>query len=290
MNRLARFGVLASLISGMWIAPAMTRQMVVQALPQEQVLQQLSNVPIFMITNAKGEPLTYSVPSPADKTKQVQVFTFFISKQDAEATITSLKQQQPQIGNSAKVTPASLSGALKAALDAQKNPTLGVDIVPSRVQLEKAIAMLKQSGDIQEKEGKLVTKDGQPFRTGTPLFYVADIKSGNPIAIEAKVQENGQAKTMRFVPFYFDNTQLQTELDTARKTNPDLAKNTNIRVVMLDMLVATLLSSNDPAVGQIQLVQTPDAIQAAVQLQRSSNPAPSPATPASTTPATPPKK
>lgn len=269
MNRLARFGVLASLIGGMWIAPAMTRQMVVHALPEEQVLQQLSNVPIFMITNANGEPLTYSVPSPADKTKEVQVFTFFISKQDAEATITTLKQQQPQIGNSARVSPASLSGALKAALDAQKNPSIGVDIVPSRGQLEKAIAMLKQSGDIQEKDGKLLTKNGQPFRTGTPLFYVADIKSGNPIAIEAKVEENGQPKTMRFVPFYFDSNQLQTELDTARKANPDLAKNTDIRVVMLDMLVATLLSSNDPAVGQIQLVQTPDAIQSAVQLQRS---------------------
>jgi len=281
MNRLARVGLVASLIGGIWAAPAMTRQMVVQALPQEQVLQQLSNVPIFMITNAKGEPLTYSVPSPADKTKQVQVFTFFISKQDAEATITALKQQQPQIGNSAKVTAASLSGALKAAFDGQKNPGLGVDIVPSRVQLEKAIAMLKQAGELQEKDGKLLTKDGQPFRGGTPLFYVADTKSGNPIAIEAKVEENGQPKTMRFVPFYFDNNQLQTELEAARKANPNIVKDTSVRVVMLDVLVATLLSSNDPAMGQIQLVQTPDAIQAAVQMQQSGTTSP---------PATPPKK
>ncbi len=268
MKRLARFGVLASLIGGMWVAPAITRQMVAQALPQEQVLQQLSNVPIFMITNSKGEPLTYTVPNPTDKNKQVQVYTFFISKQDAEATITSLKKQQPDVGNNARVSAASLSGAIKAALDGQKNPTLGVDIIPSRVQLEKAIALLKATGDLQEKDGKLLTKDGQPFRGGTPLFFVADTASGNPIAIEAQVQENGQNKTMRFVPFYFDNAQLQTELDTAKKTNPELAKNTSIRVVMLDMLVATLLSSSDPAVGQIQLVQTPDAIQSALQMQQ----------------------
>ncbi len=268
MKGLARFGVLASLVSGLWVAPAITRQMIAQALPQEQVLQQLSNVPVFMITNSKGEPLTYTVPNQADSSKQVQVFTFFVSKQDAEATITSLKQQQPEIGNNARVAPASLSGAVKAAIDGQTNPNLGVDIVPSRSQLEKAISLLKASGDLQERNGQLVTKDGEPFRGGTPLFFVADNSSGNPVAIEAQVQENGQNKTLRFVPFYFDNAQLQTELETIKKNNPELGKNTSIRVVMLDMLVATLLSSNDPAVGQIQLVQTPDAIQAAIQMQQ----------------------
>ncbi|XFA74280.1 hypothetical protein RYO59_002547 [Thermosynechococcaceae cyanobacterium Okahandja] len=271
MKTLARLGVLAGLMSSLWLAPAMSGYHVATALPEEQVLRILNNVPVFMITNDKGEPLTFEIPNPQDQSKKVQVFTFFISQQDAQTALNTIKTQQPEVGRVARVSAAALSGALKIALESQKNPAVGVDIIPSTQQLQAAVDMLKKSGDLVEREGRLLTKDGQPFNGGTPLFFLADTKTGNPIAVEAQVRENGQTRTQRFIPFYFDNAQLQREVDQARQQRPELARDTGIRVIMLDNLVSTMLSSNDPVAGQIQIIQTPDAIQFAVQQQGGSN-------------------
>lgn len=266
MKGLARLGILAGLVSGLWMAPALTRQTTAFALPQEQVLRQLSNVPVFMITNQQGEPLTYELENPSNQ-KKVQVFTFFISQQDAQAALNGLKTNQPQVGNQARISPAPLSGAVQVALESQENADIGVDIIPSRQQFETAVDLLKKNGDLVERNGQLVTKEGQPFAGGTPLFYVADINTGGPIAVEATVQENGQSRTTRFVPFYFDNTQLQNELKQAQEQRPELVRDTTIRVIMLDGLVSTMLTSDDPVAGQIQLVQTPEALQFAIQQQ-----------------------
>ncbi|WP_298614687.1 Tic22 family protein [uncultured Thermosynechococcus sp.] len=271
MKRLAHLGVLAGLVSSLWLAPALSRHDIATALPEEQVLRILSNVPIFMITNDKGEPLTVEIPNPKDRNKKIQVFTFFVNQQDAQTALNGIKTQQPEVGRVARVSAAALSGAVKIALESQKNPAIGVDIVPSKPQLEAAVNLLKQSGDLVERDGKILTKDGQPFMGGTPLFFLADSKTGNPIAIEAQMRENGQTRTQRFIPFYFDKAQLQREVDQARQQRPELAKDTGIRVVMLDNLVTTMLSTNDPVAGQIQLVQTPEAIQFALQQSGGNN-------------------
>ncbi|BCX11333.1 MAG: hypothetical protein KatS3mg067_0271 [Thermosynechococcus sp.] len=270
MKRLAHLGVLAGLVSSLWLAPAIGRYETATALPEEQVLQILNNVPVFMITNDKGEPLTFEIPNPQDRNKKTQVFTFFINQKDAEGALNAIKTQQPEIGRVARISAAALSGAVKIALESRKNPVVGVDIIPSKPQLEAAVNLLKQSGDLVERDGKILTKDGKPFIGGTPLFFLADSKTGNPIAVEAQVRENGQTRTQRFIPFYFDKMQLQREVDQARQQRPELVKDTGIRVVMLDNLVATMLSTNDPVAGQIQLVQTPEAIQFALQ-QRGGN-------------------
>ncbi len=271
MKRLAHLGVLAGLVSSLWLAPAISRYDIATALPEEQVLRILNNVPVFMITNDKGEPLTFEMPNPQDRNKKIQVFTFFVNQQDAQTALNTIKTQQPEVGRVARVSAAALSGAVKIALESQKNPAIGVDIIPSRPQLEAAVNLLKQSGDLVERDGRILTKDGQPFVGGTPLFFLADSKTGNPIAVEAQLRENGQTRTQRFIPFYFDKTQLQREVDQARQQRPELAKDTGIRVVMLDNLVATMLSTNDPVAGQIQLVQTPEAIQFAVQQSSGNN-------------------
>ncbi|HIK36111.1 MULTISPECIES: Tic22 family protein [unclassified Thermosynechococcus] len=271
MKRLAHLGVLAGLVSSLWLAPAISRYDIATALPEEQVLRILNNVPVFMITNDKGEPLTFEMPNPQDQSKKIQVFTFFINQQDAQTALNTIKTQQPDVGRVARVSAAALSGAVKIALESQKNPAIGVDIIPSRPQLQAAVNLLKQSGDLVERDGKILTKDGRPFMGGTPLFFLADSKTGNPIAVEAQLRENGQNRTQRFIPFYFDKTQLQREVDQARQQRPELAKDTGIRVVMLDNLVATMLSTNDPVAGQIQLVQTPEAIQFAMQQSGGNN-------------------
>jgi hypothetical protein len=284
MKALVRWGAILSLVSGTLVGPSLIKQMSAMALPEEQVIKQLTNVPLFMITNQQGQPLTYAAPnptSPTDKAKQVQVFTFFVSQSDAQTALTTLKNGKPDLAKVAKVSPASLSGVIQFALNGKKQKSnVGVDIIPNQQQLQSAVTILKQSGELVDKGGKLVTKGGQPFQGGTPLFFVADSKTGGPIAVEISGKENGQPKKVRLVPFYFDQQDLQTELEQAKKQRPDLATTTKVQVVMLDTLVATLLSNNDPTVSEFQLVPPRASIDFIRQQQPKAPGAPAPAAPA----------
>lgn len=170
MKRLAHLGVLAGLVSSLWLAPAISRYDIATALPEEQVLRILNNVPIFMITNDKGEPLTFEMPNPQDQSKKIQVFTFFVNQQDAQTALNTIKTQQPGCGSRGAGLGSRSQWGGENCPRKPKNPAIGVDIIPSRPQLEAAVNLLKQSGDLVERDGKILTKDGRPFMGGTPSF------------------------------------------------------------------------------------------------------------------------
>jgi hypothetical protein len=263
MKLLARWGAILGIASASLIGPSIGRQMSALALPEPQVMQILSSVPMFMITNAEGKPLAATVPNPQDKTKQIQVYSFFVNPQDAQQVVESLRTSKPDVGRVARVTPTALSGVVQFAMQNAKQPnsTVGVEIVPNRAQLNSAIEILRQSGTLIDKGGQLTTKDGKPFQVSTPVFFVADSKTSNPLGAETTVKENGQDKKVRFVPFYFNRQEAQTVLEQSRKQDPALASSTKIDVVMLDTVVATLMNSNDPTVSQFQLVPSRESIE-----------------------------
>jgi Tic22-like family len=270
MKALVRWGAILSLVGSTVLGPSLAQQMSAIALPESQVIEQLSDVPLFILTDQKGAPFSQTIASPDDKTKQVMVYPFFVSQQDAQLRLNNLKTKQPDLAKVAKVTPVSLGKVLQFALDNQKKKAnVGINIIPSKAQMDLAIAVLKQNGKIVDKGGQFVTKEGKPFDIGTPLFYVADAKTGGPLGLNVSVKEkNGQTKTDTFIPLYFDKQDLQTTLDGLKKQQPDLATTTRIDVWRLDDLVGTLLSSNDPSTGKLQLVPSKDSIDYVMQQQK----------------------
>lgn len=262
MKAFVRWGAILGLVSSSFLAPALTGRLVANALPEQQVVEQLQTIPLFMITNQQGVPLTQTIPNPSDKTKEVQVYTFFVAQQDAQTALTTIKTSNPDIGKQAKISPVSLGNVVKLALESRKQKaSVEVNILPSQQQFQAAVAILKQNGQLVDKNGQLVTKDGKPFPGGTPLFYGTDSKTGGLLSVEGVFKDNGQDKKVSIVPFYFDKQALQTDLDQAKKQNPQLTATTKIEVVMLDALLSTMLSSTDTSVGQFQLVPNRDSIE-----------------------------
>jgi Tic22-like family len=277
MKLLSRWVAILGMTSASLLGPALGRQMSALALPEQQVMQMLAPVPLFMITNAKGEPLAAATPDPKDKSKQVQVYWFFVSQQDAQKVVNDLKAQRPEVGNSARVSPASLSGVVQFAMRIQKTPgsNLGVEIVPSRAQLDLAIALLRQDGDIKDQGGQLVGKDGKPFQPSVPLFFIADAQTSAPLGLQSTIKENGKDKVISSFPFFFKKEDLQAILDQSRKQDPTLANKTRIKVAMLPSILNILLTNNDPNLGQFELVPPRESI-AFIQSQPA-QPQPAPA-------------
>ncbi len=213
------------------------------ALPQEQVVKTLQEVPVFTLTNPKGE---FVVISRKNESKTISQIGFFISKKDAQNFLEGkLKKENPQLASTIQVRPISLADYYKLVLENKKKKDSGVvfTLVPAKEQVDLAKTMLTAEG-----------KPGQQFN-GIPLF-VPKFKEGNSYLTIPLPQ-----KKERYIPFYFEKEQAVALLEAFKKAKPQEAANTEIQVLDLYGVIDTLNSSNDPSTNKIFLFPSRESIE-----------------------------
>lgn len=211
------------------------------ALPQDQVVKKLQEVPVFTLTNAKGE---FIVISRNNQGKQISQVGFFISKQDAQKFLDNrLKKENPQLASTLQVRPLSLADYYKIVLEGKKkSDSVFYTLVPTQQQVESARTLLTQSG-----------QQGQQFN-GIPLF-VPKFKKDNSYLTIPLPQSNE-----RYIPFFFEKEQAVSLLDQFKKAAPQEGANTEIQVVDLYGVIEALNSSNDPGMNKIVLYPSQESI------------------------------
>jgi len=214
------------------------------ALPQEQVVKTLQEVPVFTLTNPKGE---FVVISRKNQEKTISQVGFFLSKKDAQSFLEQrLKKENPQLASTIQITPVSLAEYYKLVVENNKKKDSNVvfTLVPKKEQVDQAIAMLNSSGKTDKKFD------------GIPLF-VPKFKQENSYLTIPK----GQAGKERLIPFYFDKEQAVALLEEFKKVKPQEAANTEIQVLDLYRVIDTLSSSNDPSTNKIFLFPSRESIE-----------------------------
>ncbi len=228
------------------------------ALPQDQVVKKLQEVPVFTLTNPKGE---FVVLSRNDASKPISQVGFFISKQDAQKFLDNrLKKENPQLASTLQVRPLSLADYYKIVQESKKKPDSVIyTLVPTQQQVASATSMLNQNG-----------KKGEQFN-GIPLF-VPKFKKDNSYLTIPVAQGNE-----RYIPFFFEKEQAVALLDEFKKAVPKEAENTEIQVVDLYGVMEALNSSNDPSINKIVLYPSRESINFIRSLAPNQSPAAKPA-------------
>lgn len=249
----AAFGLISSAVAGSVLAGAMQ----VLALPQEQIVQKLREVPVFTIANSQGAPL---VASPPQGQKGQPVAGVFISQKDAQAFLETLKTKNPELAKGVSVVPVSLAEVYKLEIANKGKPDgLNFTFVPSRQQVDVAVDLLKKSG-----------QDVKQFN-GTPIFVARGGKDQGYLTI----QQGNQS----VIPMFFKKEELQTLVDRFKQQQPNVASTIQIQVLNLEGLIQVLQEKNDPQLNQILLVPSQESIQyvrsLAPQAGGQSRPAPS---------------
>jgi nickel transport protein len=258
MKSLVRWGLALSLFGGGMIAAPVLQPPAAIAMTEAEALKRLESVPVFAITNQQGIPILASVPNPKDKSKQIQVATFFLSQQDALSLVSNLKSQKPDVGKDAKVVPLSLRQAYEIKTkNKDKAATLAFDFIPQKAQVDAALAILKQDG-----------KEVKQFND-VPLFFAVGGAEKGILTLE-----QGKEK---IIPFYFNKQDLQGMLDEAKKRNAQLASSTKIQVTSLSQVMDSLLKDKSQTANQITLVPDRGALQYAIQQQGGQKPGAAPA-------------
>jgi nickel transport protein len=201
-------------------------------------VQKLRPVPVFTITNAQGAPL---VATPPQGQKGPAVAGVFIVQKDAQAFLETLKSKSPELAKGVKVVPVSLAEVYQLEVTNKGKPdALSFTFVPSKQQVDSAVALLKSSG-----------QQVQQFN-GTPLFVARGGEKDGYLTI----QQGNQA----VIPMFFKKEELQALIDRFKQQQPNQASNIKIQVLNLEGVIDVLRTKNDPQLNQIVLIAPQESI------------------------------
>jgi Tic22-like family len=212
-----------------------------QAIPEAEVIAKLQNIPVYVITDAKGTIIEAKPKSPeGTSASQVSTGVFFTEKDARTFIEKNVKPQKPELSRVLKVTPVSL-GEIYRRKQANKNrpEELNYVYVPTAQQSTSALAILKRNGQ------NLTQINGLPV-------FVATIKS-----------KSGQDEYLTFqrenreiVPIFFSELALRASL---RKVYPNLVAKVNVQVVDLNDLLGYMTSKNDAVISAFEFNSNMDA-------------------------------
>lgn len=209
------------------------------ALPQEEVVRKLQQVPVYTLVNDQGRPLVASV---GEQTQQQGNFIpLFISQTTAREKLAEIRAENPQVAERVRVLAVSMGEIYKMDLANDGNADAPEFVyVPVEQQVNTAVALLRAQGQ---------QVDSFP---GVPLFVARGADRGY-LTIE---RNDRQA-----IPMFFEEQQIQQMVERFREQQPDLADSVQIDVVSLQNVLNALTSQDDADLEKVVIVPTRESLQ-----------------------------
>lgn len=238
MKNWIRRGTKLGLMSGSLLGLFLMTAAQALALTQQQILEKLTPIPVFAILDDNGAPLVASVEdSDGD---EVPVAGVFIERQDAEAFVDGLRQNDPSLGSRVQVVPASMGEVyelVERTRAAEESPEFA--FVPTATQTAVALSLVN---DVNEQAGQ------PPIETfnGVPLFAAKAGSESDYLTIQREDEQ--------IIPLFFEHGDLQSFVEQFKTQNPELADTVTIEAYPLEIVLDTFKTSNNPELEQIELV------------------------------------
>ncbi|MBR8839013.1 MAG: hypothetical protein DSM106950_34685 [Stigonema ocellatum SAG 48.90 = DSM 106950] len=238
MKSLVRWGTTLTLVGITVLATVFSGNTPVLALPDQQIKDKLDSVPVFLITNPQGLPLSRPLPDNKPGQKGNSVTGVYMSQQEAQAAINDLrnvKDKDPkmaEIVKSLQVTAVPL-GVIYQQLQQSKNQPnrLLFAFKPVDQEVNGAMELLRASG---QKVDQLKSVPVFAVRFGPDKGYV-------PIKVASQKQE--------IIPLFLSKEDAQGLLGQVKPKFPKA----DIQVIDVDGVIKTLREKNDSWLSQVIL-------------------------------------
>jgi Tic22-like family len=245
MKSLVRWGTTFGLVGSTLLATVLGVIAPVLALSEQQVKEKLDSVPVFLITNPQGVPLTRTLAPAQSGQKPATVADVFMSGQEAQSFMEQLrtsKGNDPKLGEVIKTlnVRAVPMGIIyeKFRENANKPDRVVFAFQPTKNEVDGAMTLLRQNGQ-QVKEFPSV-----------PVFIVQSPDKGY-VSVKRR-QDNKEV-----IPLFLAKKDAQGLLEQVKQKVP----NAQIQVVDIDGVIKTLREKNDDWLNQISLIPSSDSMQ-----------------------------
>ncbi|WP_414526456.1 Tic22 family protein [Nodularia chucula] len=242
MKALVRWGATLGLVGSTLLGSVMIGSFPVLALSEQQIKEKLDSVPVYLITNQEGLPL--SRPLPNAQQSGGSVTGVYMSRQEAQSFIKELQTvqgqnpQMQQMVKSLQVTAVPL-GVIYQQLQQSQNQSerLLFAFKPVEQEIKGAMDLLRQSG-----------QQVQQFNS-VPIFAVrfSPDQGYVPIQLTSENQE--------LIPLFLSKQDAQGLLSQVKPKFPQA----DIQVIDIDGVIKTMQDKNDPWLNQVVLVPSQES-------------------------------
>jgi hypothetical protein len=192
------------------------------ALTEQQILEKLDGIPVFLIVNEEGQSLTASVNSQ-DQERQVPIV--FINSTEAQQFIERAETEQSVLAGGAQIAILPLSDVYAEATD-QLESSRSLVYIPSAESVSQATQIVE--GEIQ----------------GVPLYTAVDLE-----------QDRYLLTSENTLPMFFSLGDLRSQLSALIENNPDVEDSIGVEVTTFETVLNNM-ETNDPEVNQVmELIQ-----------------------------------
>jgi hypothetical protein len=243
MKSLLRWGLTLGLVGSTLLSSVVAVDFPVLALSEQQIKEKLDSVPVYLITNNQGLPLSRTLPAQNGQPGAL-ITGVYMSHKEALTVIKELqniKNQDPKLEAMAKqlqVTAVPL-GLIYQQLEQSKNQQnrLIFALKPVDKEIKGALDLLKASG---QKVDQFKSVPVFAVRFGPDKSYV-------PIQLGANNQE--------MIPLFLSK---QDALGLLEQVKPKFPQ-ADIQVIDVDGVIKTLKDKNDSWLNQVVLVPSPES-------------------------------
>lgn len=244
MKSLVRWGTTFGLVGSTLLATVLSGYAPVLALTEQQIKEKLDSIPVWLITNPQGLPLSRQLPNAKSGQQTGSVTGVYMSRQEAQAFIKELqgvKNPDPKTGEmlkSLQATAVPLGSIYQQLQQTKSQPNrLQFAFKPGDQEVKGAIDLLRSSG-----------QDVKQFKS-VPVFMVrfAPDKGYVPIQLGSDKKE--------YIPMFLSKQDASALLNQVK---PKFAK-ADIQVVDVDGVIKTLQDKNDKWLEQVVFFPSPEA-------------------------------
>ncbi|MEA5506400.1 Tic22 family protein [Halotia wernerae UHCC 0503] len=266
MKALVRWGATLGLVGSTLLGTVFVGNAPVLALSEQQIKEKLDSVPVYVITNEKGLPLSRPLPEAQNGKKPGGSVTgVYLSRQEAQAFISELRNakgkdpKMEEMVKSLQVTALPL-GVIYQQLQQSKNQPnrLLFAFKPVEQEIKGAMDLLRQSGQKVEQ-----------FKS-VPIFAVRFAPDQGYVPIKLTSDKE------QLIPLFLSKQDAQGLLSQVKPKFPKA----DIQVIDVDGVIKTLQDKNDDWLKQVVLVPSQESREYIKTLPGNNAPkTPAPATP-----------
>jgi hypothetical protein len=193
------------------------------ALSEQEILEKLESIPVFLIVNGDGQSLTASVGET--EAEQVQVPLVFINSTEAENFLTAAVEEDAPIAEGAQLAVLPLNQVYSQASSQLDSPDSLV-YVPSTQSVQEASQIAQQE-----------------FQ-GVPLYAAVNLEEGQYLLTSDNT-----------LPMFFSLADLQSQVSALIDTNPAIEEVIGVEVTTFEGILSNM-AANDPDIDEfLELVQ-----------------------------------
>ncbi|WP_066381577.1 MULTISPECIES: Tic22 family protein [unclassified Anabaena] len=245
MKALVRWGATLGLVGSTLLGSVFVGNIPVLALSEQQIKEKLDVIPVYLVTNDKGLPLSRPLPAGQNGQKPGGSVTgAYLSRQEAQAFINDLRNAQgkdpkmAEIVKSLQVTPVPLGVIYQQLQQTKSDPNrLLFAFKPVDQEIKGAMDLLRQSGQKVDQF------------TSVPIFAVRFAPDQGYVPIQLGSEKE------QVVPLFFSK---RDALGLLNQVKPKFPK-ADIQVIDVDGVIKTLQEKNDPWLNQVVLIPSPES-------------------------------